>query len=73
MPADYGLWLGDRDRVQNVRAKPVQRHKDEPIPTYQLRSSSHRPAQHIDLMTQYQDFSFEPRPRPKPNSDPVQK
>jgi hypothetical protein len=72
MPANHGLRSDDREGVQNLRAQPLQRYKDKPIPSCQPRSPSRRPTQHVDLVAQDQELSFKASPRLEANGDPVQ-
>src|SRR4030088_2084455 len=75
MPFDYGLRLDNRQRVANVRKKPIEANKNQSVDGAEglfLRSSS---PQNVYLLPQRQDFRIERRPRLKqiydhPNNEP---
>lgn len=62
MPADHGLGLDHRDRIQNRGEQSVHPDQDQPIDVPEPYPRPSLPAQYYDLLTQDNVFGLESRP-----------
>src|SRR5271156_858990 len=75
MPFDHGLRLDNRQRIANVREKPIKANKNQSVDGAEglfLRSGS---PQNVYLLPQHPNFHLKRCPRPKqicdhPNNEP---
>jgi hypothetical protein len=58
MPMDDGLWLNDRQSVQNARRKPIEGGEDQTIEIAESEPLRRISSQHIELVAQRQDLRF---------------
>jgi hypothetical protein len=54
MLTDDGLWLNDRQSVQNARRKPIEGGEDQKIVIAESEPLRRISSQHVELMTQRQ-------------------
>src|SRR5262249_41103050 len=64
MPAHDSLGLDDAQVIQNARVATIEPDEQDAVDPTQMQSTARRSLlQDVELMPQYQDFGFQPRPR----------
>src|SRR5215475_5774254 len=64
MPAHDSLGLDDAQGIQNARVATIEPDEQDAVDRTQMQSPVRRSLlQDVELMPQYQDFGFQPRPR----------
>jgi hypothetical protein len=65
MPADDGIGLHDRQRLDGIWHQTIQPNKDQAIHGTEGQSLWQMPSLDVKLMTKNQDLSFQQHPRPE--------
>jgi hypothetical protein len=60
MSAHHGLGPDDGNGINDARAAPIEPDEQSPVDPTQTQLAMRRTLQHVQLMTQNQDFGFQP-------------
>jgi hypothetical protein len=63
MPSDDRLGSDNGNGIQHRRKQPIEPHEEQSIGCRQFRLRGNAPAQHVQLMPQHDDLSFQPHLR----------